>query len=120
MLVAVLTNACRRFDYGCRRFDSSCRRFDSSCHRFDHCCRCFGVSLFLLSPFRTCRRYDRYPFKHGQGVPRPYSLGHGGGEYEYDEYPKCPVRDKTNTEESPYSLTYNLVQLAYNIVIKLI
>ena len=21
-----------------------------------------------------------------------------------DEYPKCPVRDKTNTEESPFSL----------------
>ena len=24
-------------------------------------CRRFDVSPFLLSPFRTCRRYDRYP-----------------------------------------------------------
>ena len=25
-------------------------------------CRRFDVSPFLLSPFWTCRRYDRYPF----------------------------------------------------------
>ena len=52
MLVAVLTNACRRFDSGCRRFD--------------HCCRRFGVSPFwhvavFVVAVPTCHRYDRYP-----------------------------------------------------------
>ena len=30
MLVAVLTNGCRRFDSSCRRFDHCCRRFEVS------------------------------------------------------------------------------------------
>ena len=55
MVVAVLTN-------GCRRFDSSCRHFD-------HCCRRFWVSPFwhvavFVVAVPTCRRYDRYPQNH--------------------------------------------------------
>ena len=54
MLVAVLTN-------GCRRFDSSCRRLDSSCRRF-------GVAVLACRRF-CCRRSDLSPLWPVPGCP---------------------------------------------------
>ena len=76
MTVAVLTKILCRFDQLLSPFwpmlvavlTNGCRRFDSSCRRFDHCCRRFGVSPFwhvavFVVAVPTCRRYDRYPKK---------------------------------------------------------
>ena len=32
-----------------------------------------------------------------------------------DEYPKCPVRDKTNTEESPFAFKIQVLKKANNL-----
>ena len=90
MVVAVLTNGCRRFDLClvavlttivavlvCRRVGLSPFWFVAvlACRRFG--CRRFGSVAVLVVAVSTCRRSDLYPTDRIPGVPTVVPRSHG-------------------------------------------